>query len=70
MCHLVADTHSELICMVDKIGVDRKWIQNKGTSREHFDIASSKRDLAIKFGAIVVTRRELGLFLRKKKDMV
>lgn len=63
MCHMMADTTDELLAMADKIGVARKWIQNSGTHREHFDIAMSKRDLAVKAGAIEVTKRELGALM-------
>ena len=59
MCHLVADTTGELLAMVDKIGVNRKWIQYPGTDKEHFDICLSKKKLAIKHGAKQVTAREL-----------
>lgn len=58
MCHMGADTTEELLAMADKIGVQRKWIQHAGTWREHFDIALSKRKLAVKYGAIEVTQRE------------
>lgn len=54
MCHLIADTTAELLAMVDKIGVQRKWIQDAGTHREHFDIAQSKKKLAIQHGAVEV----------------
>lgn len=60
MCHMMADTTEELLAMVDRIGVRRRWIQNAGTPREHFDIALSKRELAVMHGAVEVTRRELG----------
>ncbi len=59
MCHMIADTQSELFEMVDKIGVQRKWIQDYNTKREHFDICFSKRKLAIKFGAKEIGMREL-----------
>lgn len=59
MSHLVADTTEELLEMVDKIGVQRKWIQNPGTKLEHFDIAISKRVLTIMNGTIPVTMREM-----------
>jgi len=64
MCHMIADTHKELVDMASKIGVQLKWIQKAGTRREHFDIAKSKRALAVKAGAIEITwldcgRREL-----------
>jgi hypothetical protein len=54
MCHLIADSREELLAMVDKIGVHRKWIQDAGTRWEHFDIALSKKKLAIAAGAIEV----------------
>jgi hypothetical protein len=65
MCHLWADTEDELLAMVDRIGVQRKWIQghqelsfgkHRLASWVHFDIAKGKRDLAIKAGAIVTDR--------------
>lgn len=66
MCHMIADTTDELLAMADKIGVDRKWIQKLGTSREHFDVCKSKRAMAIKHGAIEVTGRDIVLKMRGK----
>jgi hypothetical protein len=54
MCHLIADTTDELLAMVDRIGVNRRWIQDVGTRREHFDIALSKKRLALAAGAIEI----------------
>jgi len=59
MSHMMADTTEELLAMCDKIGVQKKWIQDKGTKREHFDVAMSKRKLAIENGAIEVPMRIL-----------
>ena len=59
MCHLMADTTEELLAMVDTIGVQRKWIQEKGTAREHFDISLGKKALALKAGAKEVGWREI-----------
>ncbi|WP_315804053.1 DUF4031 domain-containing protein [Bradyrhizobium sp. SZCCHNS3002] len=65
MCHLWADTLEELLAMVDAIGVQRKWIQGhpelsigkaKNASWMHFDIALSKKDLAIKAGAVLTDK--------------
>lgn len=65
MCHLWADTEEELLAMVDRIGVDRKWIQghptlSSGKARKaswvHFDIVKTKRALAVKAGAIETDR--------------
>lgn len=59
MCHLIADGHQELLRMVDRIGVDRRWIQRGGTQREHFDISLGKRKLAVANGAKEITSRDL-----------
>lgn len=60
MCHMIADSTEELLEMADKIGVARKWLQYPGTHREHFDIALSKRALAVKHGAVEITWKETG----------
>ena len=59
MCHMVADTRKELLEMVDKIGVQRKWIQDFGTKKEHYDISLAKRKKAIENGAKEVGPREI-----------
>lgn len=66
MCHMIADSHEELVAMADKIGVARKWIQYPGTDREHFDICKSKRALAVAAGAMEITGREL-VEIRKRQ---
>jgi hypothetical protein len=67
MCHMIADSHEELMAMVRTIGVDPKWIQDAGTHREHFDIALSKRALAVAAGAREITLRELGVKLNARR---
>jgi len=59
MCHMIADTKQELLTMVDKIGVKRKWIQKENTIYEHFDICLSKKALAIRHGAIEIEAKAL-----------
>jgi len=66
MSHMVADTREELLATVDKIGVQRKWIQERDTPREHFDICVAKRKLAIQFGAIEIGMRELAEMTRTR----
>lgn len=65
MCHLWADSLSELLDMVDRIGVKRMWIQGHPTlshgrhrdaSWVHFDVCQSKRELAISAGAVPTDR--------------
>lgn len=67
MCHLIADTTEELLEMVDKIGVQRKWIQYPGTYNEHFDISLGKKKLALQHGAKEIGFREYALFCEKRK---
>lgn len=63
MSHMLADTTDELLQMADRIGVNRKWIQDAGTVREHFDICLSKRKKAVAAGAKEITWRESGEFI-------
>jgi hypothetical protein len=65
MCHMWADSLDELMAMADRIGVARKWIQGHptlsiGKAREaswiHFDIAASKKALAIRHGAVLTDK--------------
>lgn len=67
MCHMIADTSDELHAMAAKIGVARKWCQSEGTHREHYDIALSKRGVAVKYGAIEITMKELGRLLDNRR---
>lgn len=59
MSHMVADSTEELLAMADRIGVARRWLQNAGTDREHFDVCLSKRTAAVRAGAIEVSMRQL-----------
>lgn len=68
MCHMVADTDEELHAMAEKIGVARKWHQKAGTVHSHYDIALSKRALAVANGAKEITMRELALLIRAKRN--
>ena len=67
MCHMMADTTDELLAMVDRIGVQRKWIQDAGTPREHFDVCREKRAEAVKAGALEVSTRDLFLLIQRKR---
>lgn len=67
MCHMIADTHEELIAMAVYIGVSRRWLQHADQPTEHFDVCQAKRALAVKAGAIEITTRQLVLKLREKR---
>lgn len=59
MCHMLADTDDELHAMADIMGVSRKWWQSPSkTSGSHYDIALSKRAIAVKNGAVEITMRQ------------
>lgn len=68
MCHMVADSTAELLAMADEIGVARRWLQHAGTPREHFDIAMSKRALAVAAGAVEITMGQTGRIVRAKRE--
>ena len=66
MCHLVADTLDELHAMADKIGVARRWYQGPPKTRHpHYDIALSKRALAVAAGAQEIVWREAPAIARR-----
>ena len=62
MSHMIADTDEELHAMADTIGVARKWFQG-----DHYDIAISKRALAIAAGAKAITLQELAAMARDRR---
>ena len=66
MCHMVADTLEELHAMADRIGVQRRWFQNN-PDHPHYDIAQTKRALAVRFGAVEITSRQLVELIRKQR---
>ena len=50
--HLWADTEEELLAFADRLGLRRSWIQRG--SLVHFDVVESKRQEAIRLGAIAL----------------
>lgn len=70
MCHMLADSHQELLAMADKIGVQRKWLQHAGSPKEHFDIYLSKRTEAITHGALEADRLTVVEIIRRKRQQL
>jgi hypothetical protein len=57
MCHLWADSVTELLDMAETIGLPRKYLQQPPAAKwTHFDISKSKRALAVAAGAIETDR--------------
>lgn len=68
MCHMWADTHDELLAMADRIGVQRKWLQQPPkASWVHFDISLGMKARAISAGAIITDRFGPAEFEAKRK---
>lgn len=67
MCHMVADTLPELHEMADKIGINRKWFQNK--KLPHYDICLSKKELAIQNGAEVIGIHKMAEIIEQWKSV-
>lgn len=68
MSHMLADTTEELLEMADRIGVDRRWIQEPGTAGEHFDICQSKKTLALRAGAEPISVRKMVQIVQIKRE--
>ncbi len=69
MCHMIADTPDELHAMADRIGVERRWFQAPPkASFWHYDIAKSKRALAVAAGAIECDRNTFVANLRRIRE--
>lgn len=57
-CHMTADTVEELNEFAVKIGLKLSWFQNSKRDVPHYDLVASKRKLAVKNGAIELTKDE------------
>lgn len=68
MCHMLADSTEELLAMADRIGVDRRHLQDAGTYREHFDICLTKRAAALEAGALGLSMSEVGRMLWERRE--
>lgn len=68
MCHMIADTPSELHEMALAIGMQRKWYQTPDgpgkVSFPHYDVSKSRKVIAIQRGALVLERRP---FVERKR---
>lgn len=68
MCHMIADTDEELHAMADQLGIARRWHQAPPkASSSHYDIALSKRALAVQFGAVEITWRQTAGMCRRRR---
>lgn len=57
MCHMWADTLDELLAMADRVGVQRKWLQQPPkASWVHFDISLGVKAKALAAGAVLTDK--------------
>jgi hypothetical protein len=54
------DDLAELHAFAARIGLRRSWFQNEPWPRQHYDVTESKRQEAIRAGAVAITWREAG----------
>lgn len=67
-CHMMADSHEELMTVARRIGLRPEWVQDAGTYREHFDLTPSRRASAVANGAIELTLSEMGMLLQERRE--
>lgn len=68
MCHMLADSDDELHEMAARIGVARRWHQAPPkASSSHYDIAQSKRKLAVAAGAVEITLRQAACMAMRRR---
>lgn len=65
--HLTAgpfDDLAELHAFARRIGLQKRWFQDKPWPRQHYDVTEPKRQAAIQAGAVAITWREAGRQMR------
>lgn len=67
MCHMIADTLAELHDMAEKIGMKREWFQ-EGASFPHYDVSLTRREKAVRLGAVELERRGIALKIRELRN--
>lgn len=65
-CHMLADDEDELHRFAARLGIKRSSYQGPPvTKNPHYDLTAYERDVAIRLGAIAVTRHEIVEILRR-----
>ena len=68
MCHLMADTEDELHTFAANLGMKRAWFQGKPGKLPHYDICKAKRVVAVRRGAVEVTREKTVELLHRHRQ--
>jgi len=56
--HLTADTKDELHTFAARLGLQRRWFQDKPRGLWHYDVTAPKRALAVRLGAQPISWRD------------
>ena len=56
-CHMFADTVEELHEFANRIGMKREWFQ-EDSKIPHYDLTKSRRNIAMRNGAIEISTKE------------
>lgn len=70
--HLMADTDEELHAFAARLGLKRSWHQKPGTAISHYDVTDSRRQEALRLGAVPIgymSRESLDLIRRKREQL-
>ena len=62
-CHLIADSLEELHAWAARLGMKRAWFQP--ASSPHYDLTASRRESAVRLGAIELDRAGFVVKLRQ-----
>ena len=69
MCHMLADTPTELHEMANMIGMKRQWYQSPDkASFPHYDLSLTRRKLALANGAKELNRQELSVYMKRVRS--
>ncbi|QSM41677.1 DUF4031 domain-containing protein [Mycobacteroides abscessus] len=63
--HLMADTDEELHAFAARLGLKRSWHQKPGTAISHYDVTDSRRQEALRLGAVPI-----GYMSRESMDLI
>lgn len=72
--HLTADTTEELHAFADRLGLRRAWFQTchithcSPCPHWHYDVTESKRQQAVRLGAVEITLHQLGELIGARLD--
>jgi hypothetical protein len=66
--HLTADTKDELHEFAAKLGLRRAWFQDKPFGLWHYDVTESKRQQAIRLGAVEISWRDMTVWHKPGRE--